>query len=114
MGTYSLDPATWIRLEVAAAEPFRVNWSARTPGSARVRAYRWTLDIEDLVDNTPRLDEATDLTHWSQPSLSTKSATVGPFAAGEQHFLYVEVEDSRGVKSLATVQLNVVESPSGP
>ena len=113
VGTYTLDPASWVRLEVAAGEPFTVNWSARVRGPAKIRAYRWTLDIEDIADETPRVNEATDLAHWSVRSLSTKSATVGPFAAGEQHLLYVDVEDSRGVKSLATVQLNVVESSSG-
>jgi len=107
-GSYTSDPASWIRLDIVAGESFSVNWTARTPGSSRVSFYRWTLDIEDLTDNTPRLDEATDVTHWSQPSLSTTTATAGPFAAGEQHFLYVEVSDTRGVKSLATLLLTVV------
>ena len=105
-GGYSLDPATWIELDLAAGETFTVNWTAKTPGPTRVRAYRWTLDIADITDETPRIDEATDLSHWSQRSATTKSATVGPFGAGE-HLLYVEVENSMGVRSLATVHLTV-------
>ncbi len=105
-GTYTTDPQTWVRLDVGE-EPVTVNWFARARGGARVRAYRWTLDIEDVLDPTPRLNETTDLAHWSQLSASTLSATVGPFAAGEQHLLYVEVTDSNGLRSLAIVQLRV-------
>lgn len=110
-GTYSTDPQTWVQLDVAEA-PVTVNWFARPRGGSRIWAYRWTLDIADLFDDTPRVDEATDLAHWSQRSLSTVSATVGPFAAGEQHLLYVEVTDSNGLRSLGTVHLQVVETVS--
>ncbi len=112
-GTYSTDPQTWVQLDVAEV-PVTVNWRARPRGGSRVWAYRWTLDIADLMDETPRVNEATDFAHWSQRSLSTVSATVGPFAAGEQHLLYVEVTDSNGLKSLGTVHMRVVESVSGP
>ena len=109
-GSYSTDPKTWAQLDVVAGEPVTVNWFARTRGGAHLRSYRWTLDIADLLDETPRVDEATDLAHWSQPSATTTSATVGSFAAGEQHFLYVEVTDTNGFRSLATVHMRVVES----
>lgn len=109
-GSYSTDPQTWVQLDVLAGEPVTVNWFARTRGGAHLRAYRWTLDIADLFDQTPRIDEATDLAHWSTPSATTTSATVGPFAAGEQHFPYVEVEDTNGIRSLGTVHVQVVES----
>ena len=109
-GSYSTDPQTWVQLDVVAGEPITVNWFARFRGGAHLHAYRWTLDIADLFDETPRIDEATDLAHWSQPSATTTSATVGPFAAGEQHFLYVEVTDTNGFRSLATVHMQVVGS----
>ena len=108
-GGYSTDPETWVQLDVVAGEPVTVNWFARFRGGARLHSYRWTLDIGDLFDETPRIDEATDLAHWSQPSATTMSATVGPFAAGEQHLFYVEVTDTNGLKSLATIQMQVVD-----
>jgi len=107
---YSSDPQTWVELDVVAGEPITVNWFGRFRGGAHLLAYRWTLDIVDLVDETPRIDEATDLSHWSQRSASTKSATVGPFTAGEQHLLYVEVTDTNGYRSLATLHMTVVAS----
>ena len=107
-GSYSTDPQTWVELQVVAGEPVIVNWFARTRGGAHLHSYRWTLDIADLFDETPRIDEATDLAHWSRRSATTTSATVGPFAAGEQHRFYVEVTDTNGIKSLATVHMQVV------
>src|SRR5262245_42021125 len=109
-GGYSTDPASWVELEVVADEPITVNWFGRFRSGAKLHSYRWTLDIEDLFDNTPRIDEATDLSHWSAPSATTQSATVGPFAAGEQHLLYVEVTDTNGYRSLATLHMTVVEA----
>jgi len=109
-GSYSTDPQTWVQLDVVARESVTVNWFARTRGGAHLHSYRWTLDIVDLFDERPRVDEATDLAHWSRPSATTTSATVGPFAAGEQHFLYVEATDTNGFRSLATVHMQVVES----
>ena len=107
-GGYTLDPQSWIELDVVAGEPVTVNWVGRFRGGAHLRFYRWTLDIADISDETPRIDEATDLSHWSERSVSTKSATVGPFAAGEQHFLFVEVADTDGLRSLATLHMTVV------
>lgn len=108
-GGYSTDPRTWVPLEVVAGAPVTMHWFARTRGGAHLHSYRWTLDIDDLFDPTPRVDEATDLAHWSRPDATTTSATVGPFAAGEQHFLYVEATDTNGFRSLATVHVQVVE-----
>lgn len=109
-GGYSTDPQTWVELDVLAGDPITVNWFGRFRGGAHLRSYRWTLDIADVFDETPRINEATDLAHWSQPSASATSATVGPFAAGEQHLLYVEVTDSNGFKSLAILHVTVVEA----
>jgi hypothetical protein len=109
-GGYSTDPQTWVELDVLAGEPITVNWFGRFRGGAHLRSYRWTLDIADISDETPRINEATDLSHWSQPSASTTSATVGPFTAGEQHLLYVEVTDTNGFRSLAILHVTVVEA----
>ncbi|HTH63046.1 MAG TPA: hypothetical protein VL563_00075 [Gemmatimonadales bacterium] len=107
-GGYSTDPERWVEIEVVAGEPVAVSWFGRFRGGAKLHAYRWTLDILDVSDETPRINEATDLSHWSQPSASTTSATVGPFAPGEQHLFYVEVTDTNGFRSLATVHMTVV------
>ena len=107
-GGYTTDPQTWVELDVVAGEPVTVNWFGRFRGGAHLSYYRWTLDIADLTDETPRIDEATDLSHWSQRSASTKSATVGPFTVGEQHFFYVEVTDTNGYRSLAILHVTVV------
>jgi len=109
-GGYYTDPQTWVELDVVAGEPIAVNWFGRFRGGAHLHSYRWTLDIDDLFDETPRINEATDLSHWSQPNASTTSATVGPFTAGEQHFLYVEVTDTNGFRSLAILHMTVVEA----
>lgn len=109
-GGYSTAPETWVELDVAAGESVEVNWFGRFRGGAKLRFYRWTLDIADITDETPRIDEATDLSHWSRPSASVTSATVGPFAAGEQHLFYVEVTDTNGYRSLAIVHMTVVEA----
>ena len=82
-----------------------VNWTAQANLGAEVVAYRWALDIADIFDDTPRSNEATDLAHWSAPSLQTTSATVGPFGASESHVLYVDAMDSNGLKSLAMVHI---------
>ncbi len=111
-GSYTTDPATWVPLAVVAGQPVTVNWFARARGGARVHAYQWALDIEDVFDRSPRVNEATDLAHWSLASPATRSATVGPFAAGEKHLLYIEVTDSHGLRSLGIVQLQVGEGLS--
>ena len=107
---YFTDPQTWVELDVLAGEPITVNWFGRFRGGAHLRSYRWTLDIADVSDETPRTNEETDLSHWSQPSASTTSASVGPFTAGEQHLLFVEVTDTNGFRSLAILHVSVVEA----
>ena len=109
-GGYTTDPQTWVELDVVAGETITANWFGRFRGGAHLRSYRWTLDIADISDETPRINEATDLSHWSQPSTSTTSATVGPFTTGEQHLLYVEVTDTNGFRSLAILHVTVVEA----
>lgn len=107
-GGYSTAPQTWVELDVVAGEPVTVNWFGRFRGGAHLRSYRWTLDIADVFDETPRINEATDLSHWSQPSATAMSATVGPFTAGGQHFFYVEVTDTNGYRSLAILHMTAV------
>jgi len=106
---YSSLPQYQIRVEVPAGEELTINWFGEAGEGADVRGYRWTLDIDDLSDQTPRTNERTDVRHWSQLSNAT-SATIGPFGGGETHLFYIEAEDNNGLKSLATVNLTVVLS----
>jgi hypothetical protein len=101
----SLEPSHIHDLVVPAGEAITFHWSARAmTGQGEVTGFRWALDLEDITDETPRLDE-NDLAHWSVWSLTETSATVGPFAPGGVHHFYVEARDDRGFVSLVTVRL---------
>ncbi|MEO5619071.1 MAG: hypothetical protein ABIS67_14980 [Candidatus Eisenbacteria bacterium] len=107
---YSSLPQYQIRVEFPASELITINWSAETDLGVELRGTRWALDIEDLSDNTPRTNERTDLAHWSQWSALNTSATIGPFRGGEVHFFYIEAEDNNGLRSLATINMSIVQS----
>jgi len=109
-GGYCPCPSSEMPTEVPANLPVTFGWSAEPDGpcqSADIRSYRWVLDIADLGDETPRSDE-TDVQHWSPKSLNITSATIGPFSSGEEHRLFVEVEDIAGLRSLGIIRLTVV------
>src|SRR6185436_1035002 len=97
-------------LELAADTPVIMNWSA-VAGSegSTIKSFRWALDIQDVTDQTPRIDENTDLSHWSTPSANVTSVRLGPFAGGEVHRLYLEAEDNVGLKSLGIIRMQVVQ-----
>ncbi len=106
-GGWSADPSRWIPVELPAYQPLTVNWFGRQALGAEIAWYRWALDAVDLTDETPRTNEVTDLQHWSARSLTTASATFGPFLGSESHFFYVEVEDTNGLRSLGIVHMAV-------
>jgi hypothetical protein len=108
--SYCQCPETEVVTKVYANSSVTMNWSAEPAPGRTVRAFRWALDIEDITDQTPRIDEATDLAHWSAPSATATTATLGSWNGGEAHKLYVEVEDDMGWKSLGVVRF---ESRSG-
>ena len=107
-GSYSTDPMYQVPITVPAGQPVATNWFGVPAPGASIAAYRWTLDIADVFDQTPRSDEATDLAHWSQPNPTTTSATVGPFGPGETHLLYIEARDTNGLASLGIVAMTTV------
>lgn len=106
-GGISTDPRSWIDLEVPAARPLTFYWRATPAMGTRIAWYRWKLD-GDIADETPRSNEATDWWRWSRRDSATTRCTIGPFPAGEEHFLYIEAGDGWGLVSLATVHLRVV------
>ncbi|MBI5708770.1 MAG: hypothetical protein HZC42_00445 [Candidatus Eisenbacteria bacterium] len=112
-GGYNPDPTTWVRVEVPFGQRIPFWWTATAQSGANLKSFRWAMDIERLDDETRRTNEATDVTHWSLASASTRSGTVGPFAGAspeslEQHFFYIEAEDDNGLKSLAVIQMKVI------
>lgn len=112
-GGISLDPSLIYDLAIAEQEPVTFHWSARSKtGQAKINAYRWSLDNEDIFDETPRLDD-NDLAHWSTWSLAVRSATVGPFGAKAVHYFYVETRDEIGFQSMVTVRVSAVASLVG-
>jgi len=107
-GGYNLDPSRYINLEVPARQPVHFNWSADAPNGSLMKQYRWSMDMTNLDDQTPRSDERTDLKHWSQWGLNNVSATVGPFFSDTTHIFFIEAEDINGLKSLGIVSFRVV------
>ena len=98
-------------LVVEAGQTVTFEWSARPlNGRGKITAYRWALDIVDILDETPRTDPG-DLAHWSIWSLTDRSATVGPFEDPTAvHSFYVEARDRMGFISLVTVRIRVAEA----
>jgi hypothetical protein len=106
-GGVSLDPSRIYDLEIQEQQVLTLHWSAR-PMSAQgeIIGYRWAVDLEDLVDETPR-SGPDDVHHWSVWSTTETSAAVGPFDAGT-HFFYLEARDNLGFISLVSLRLQVV------
>jgi hypothetical protein len=102
----SLEPSHIHDLVIPAGEAVTFHWSARSgSGGWDIVGYRWALDILDITDETPRLDDS-DLAHWSVWTPTGTSATVGPFDAGTgAHHFYVEARDERGFISLVTIRV---------
>lgn len=106
-GGYCVCPEAEVPVEVRPGRIVTMNWSAMPEPGTRIHSYRWAVDIDDVVDETPRIDEATDLRHWSARSRDATSATLGPWADGERHRLYVDVMDDQGFRSLGIVRFEV-------
>jgi hypothetical protein len=106
-GGWSNDISREVVVEFPTNQAVTVKWFATAPGSANIAWYRWALDATDLTNETPRGNEATDLYRWSARSRTTTSATVGPYnPLGPKtlsHRLYIEAEDSNGLRSLGIV-----------
>ncbi|MEY4373136.1 MAG: hypothetical protein RL219_1905, partial [Actinomycetota bacterium] len=112
-GGFFLDRESWIHAEFAAGVPIPIEWSAVTPAGTFVRGYRWAVDLSSLDDETPRSDEANDLSHWSQTTLQN-SVTLPRFdpptgQGVDSHTFYLKAEDDLGNISLAVVAFNVVK-----
>ena len=105
-GGYCVCPENEILNKVYANTSVTMSWSAEASPGRTIRKYRWSLDIEDVTDETPRINEDTDLQHWSMWSATAVPVTLGPWSEGEQHVLYVDVEDDMGYRSLGMVKFD--------
>jgi hypothetical protein len=113
-GGYFNDAAHTVPVEMPAGQPPTVNWFAEAPPGAEIHWYRWVLAPVDLFDETPRTDEQTDLHHWSARSATVTSATLPainppPGRRFTEH-LYIEVEDTNGLRSLGIVEIIVQQT----
>ena len=114
-GGYNTDPSRYVDVQAPDNRALTFHWSGQPLRGSQIAWYRWALDMTDLADQTPRINELTDLNHWSQRSLVATSATFGPFpplGRGRQiHLLYIEAADNNGLVSLGIVRLRVVSPP---
>src|SRR5262245_216299 len=113
-GTYLNDAAHTVHVEMPAGQPLTVNWFGQAAPGGEIHSYRWVLAPVDISDETPRIDEATDLHHWSARSATTTSATLPavnpPPGRRLTQALYIEVQDTNGLKSLGIVDI-IVSQP---
>ncbi|MGH7724953.1 MAG: hypothetical protein ACREOU_05945 [Candidatus Eiseniibacteriota bacterium] len=110
-----VNPVPVIDLPLAGGVPITFNWSGEAPVGRIMNGFRWALDIKDITDETPRLGPD-DLSHWSEWSLTTTAATVGPFSPppeGEHHVFYVMARDNFGGVSLMAAAMSVISYVPG-
>ena len=112
-GGFTTDPAAIVDVTVPADVPVKLDWYAQAAVGQDIQGYRWTLDIADVFDETPRLNERRDLSHWSAWNLATTSATIGPFAGRgtePDHLFYIEARSDLGLISLGILRIHVVRT----
>ncbi|MBI5169412.1 MAG: hypothetical protein HZA61_07995 [Candidatus Eisenbacteria bacterium] len=90
------DVLGWVKFDAPATERFTLSWFALPSGNYRMAGYRW------------RLDGDLDGPGWSEWNLQTTQATLGPFAPGSTHFLYIQAKDDHGATSTAVVNFTAV------
>jgi hypothetical protein len=113
-GGYFTSEDRIVDYDVPADREVMIRWAAdASAGCAEHVASRWALDIVDVLDETPRIDEQTDLAHWSAWSVG-RSVRLGPFEHPATHRFYVDVRDDRGYRSLGMVRLHVTPARGGP
>ncbi len=101
IGGYSLDPLRWIPVELPANTATTFHWDGVASAGRVLSRSRWRVN--------GNVGEEPGWSTWGPPALS---ATLPPLDPGRQ-FLYIEMEDDLGGKSLAIVAADVLAlSPS--
>jgi len=108
-GSFSLDVI--YDLELPEGQPVTFRWTGHPAG--QTIGYRWAVDLETLDDERPRSNDQ-DITHWSTWSRSETSATIGPFEAGIEHFMYIAAFSNVGYVSLFPIRIRVVDPAAKP
>ncbi|HET9233155.1 MAG TPA: hypothetical protein VFP10_03350, partial [Candidatus Eisenbacteria bacterium] len=85
-----------------------VTWLAIPPPGASISGYRWVLDPTDTTGLGDINDKGRGPNRWTSWSRSYTSTTVGPFAAGSEHILYIQAKDNVGLFTTLRVRLQVV------
>ncbi|HET9233136.1 MAG TPA: hypothetical protein VFP10_03255, partial [Candidatus Eisenbacteria bacterium] len=86
-----------------------VSWFAMPPEGASISGYRWALDLTDTTGLGSDIDDrGLGPNRWTSWSRSYTSTTVGPFAAGSEHTLYIQAKDNVDLFTTLRVRLQVV------
>jgi len=111
-GGILLEPGSWPAIDFASGAPVVLGWTAEATPGALIQGMRWAVDIESILDETPRSDETSDVRHWSRwtqgASISIPGLDPPAGISTARHLLYVEVEDDIGQLSLVGLQMSVV------
>ncbi len=107
-GGWFSEPSSFVQQEFPADVPISLSWSAANSSGTFVQSYQWAVDLASIDDGTPRTNELTDLSHWSQPTLAT-SVQLPPFDAATSgvsapHYFYLKATDDIGYQSLAVIE----------
>jgi hypothetical protein len=112
-GGWLTDPQLRLRVEFPAELPIQLGWSAKPPPGGFIRGFRWGVDLTRLDDETPRIDEETDLAHWSRWTTGS-GIVLPPITTGNdfssKHYFYLEAEDDLHQLSLAIMEYTVVRA----
>jgi hypothetical protein len=106
-------PSQELNMELPAGKALTVGWSALPSGTTDMRSFRWAVDLDDVLDDTPRASNE-DWSHWSAPSLNSTQVTLPAYPGGEDHRLYIEATDNLGLRSLAVLHVNVIAANFRP
>lgn len=111
-GSFSLDPLSFIRSEAPSGQPVRIRWRATPQQGSFMTGYRWMVD-GDIGDESPRRDESTDLSRWSQWSVGSEEAVLPPAEpppgqSTMRRFFYLQARDNNDATSMAVVELTLV------
>ena len=78
-------------IQIPQGTSIPVSWVAQIPPGAALDGYRWAIDPALPLDDSQST--------WGSWSIDRTSATVGPFAAGSEHALYIQARDSNELTS---------------
>jgi hypothetical protein len=85
-----------------------ISWLGLPAQGNEIAGYRWALDPPDTTSIKEHGHSLPNPDRWTGWSLGNTSTTVGPFADGTQHILYVQAKDNVDHVSTLRLRLSVV------